>query len=339
MKRLFFALFCVPLFIHAQNKPLTVAGTTPSLYLNHAVAPKENYYSVGRMYNISPREIAPFNNLELEKGLSLNQVIKIPLTAGNFLQSGDAGADEVLVPVNHIVKDKEGLFRIAANYKISLATLKQWNHLTKDAAANGASLIIGYLKVKKDLSPLASMAKAKPSDIVTAPVAETPKEIKPEPVKETPKEPVTETKPVVVKEEKKDPPAAVKKEEPKEQVRETEKPVVNKSAGKDFNGGYFRDEFNKQIKNNTPVSETGTGGTFKSSSGWEDGKYYCLHNNAATGSFVKITANGKSVYAKVLDIIPDIKQNSGLLIRLSNAAAAELGITDTKFECSITYIN
>ena len=45
------------------------------------------------------------------------------------------------------------------------------------------------------------------------------------------------------------------------------------------------------------------------------------------GTILKITDNssGKSVYAKVLDAIPDIKQNSGLSVVLSNAAAEELG--------------
>jgi hypothetical protein len=53
-----------------------------------------------------------------------------------------------------------------------------------------------------------------------------------------------------------------------------------------------------------------------------------------------ITSNltGISVYAKVLDLIPDIKQNSGLLIIISNAAAQELGMGDGKFDCTLNYI-
>ena len=87
------------------------------------------------------------------------------------------------------------------------------------------------------------------------------------------------------------------------------------------------------------VNETGTGGIFKSTSGWEDGKYYCLHNTAAAGTILKITnkATGKSVYAKVLDLIPDIKQNESLIIRISNAAANALGTTQDKLECTINY--
>ena len=74
----------MPLVMLAQNKPLVIEGVSPNFYLIHTVQAKENYYSIGRMYNISPKEIAPFNKLQLEKGLSLNQVIKIPLQEVNF---------------------------------------------------------------------------------------------------------------------------------------------------------------------------------------------------------------------------------------------------------------
>ena len=62
-----------------------------------------------------------------------------------------------------------------------------------------------------------------------------------------------------------------------------------------------------------------------------------LHNELK--SVIKITnaANGKSVYAKVLDLIPDIKQNTGLIIRLSNAAADALGTSENKLDCTLNY--
>jgi len=165
MKRLLLLLFCMPLVMLAQNKPLVIEGISPNFYLIHTVQAKENYYSIGRMYNISPKEIAPFNNLQLEKGLSLNQVIKIPLMEVNFLQKGDAETGEVLIPLYHTVKDKEGLYRIGVNYNnLPLATLKQWNNIKGDAAPNGTKLIVGYLQVKSDLSPLSSMAKTKPAE-------------------------------------------------------------------------------------------------------------------------------------------------------------------------------
>ena len=108
---------------------------------------------------------------------------------------------------------------------------------------------------------------------------------------------------------------------------------------KNFKGGLFKNDFDKQTHNASVTDETGGAGIFKSTSGWQDGKYYCLHNTATPGTIIKITSTstGKSVYAKVLDIIPDISQNNGLLIRLSNAAATELGVSENKFDCSLSY--
>ena len=319
MKRLLILLFCLPLMSLAQNTPLVIEGASPNVYLTHIVTAKENYYSIGRMYNISPKEIAPFNNLAMEKGLNLNQVIKIPLTGENFLQSGNAPADEVLIPVYHIVKDKEGLYRIGVNYnKIGVETIKHWNNIKGDAVANGTHLIVGYLKVKSSLSTLATMAKNKPADL--AGVAQ------PAAMAKT-----TET-PVVKEPVKKELPPVAKEVEP------VAHPVAAMGDGKTFNGGAFKSNFDKQAKP-TVLIENGSGAVFKSNSGWQDGKYYCLHNTAAPGTIIKVTASGtgKTIYAKVLDVIPDIKQNSGLLIRISNAAAQELGIGETKFDCTLSF--
>jgi len=347
MKRILILLFMVPFFALAQNKPLIIEGTAPNLYITHTVAPKENYYSVGRLYNVSPKEVAPFNNLDLDKGLNLGQVIKVPLTATNFSQDAAASSDEVLVPVYHIVKEKEGLFRIASSYnKLSVDKIRQWNNLKSDAVNSGSKLIVGYLKVKKELSALSGMAKTvTPVAVNTVPKKEeAPKTV---PVKETPKPEVSnETLPVVknpAKEKKpeakpveepvkKDPPPVVKKEEKPELVTEAPK-------SKNFNGGFFKSMYNDQARGGDASSENGTAAVFKSTSGWEDGKYYCLHNAAAPGTIVKLTSasTGKSIYAKVLDVMPDIKQNNGVLIRISNAAAAELGLDDVKFDCTLSY--
>src|ERR1700761_9859493 len=101
MKRLFIILFCLPLFTMAQDKPLIAEGSSSDLYLVHTVAPKENYYSIGRIYNISPKEYAPYNNLSMSQALALGQKVEIPLSKTNFLQSGAPDAGEVLVPVYH----------------------------------------------------------------------------------------------------------------------------------------------------------------------------------------------------------------------------------------------
>jgi hypothetical protein len=85
---------------------------------------------------------------------------------------------------------------------------------------------------------------------------------------------------------------------------------------------------------------TVTSGIFKTTSGWQDAKYYLLIDKVEPGTIVRITnpANNKIVYAKVLYAMEGIRQNEGLDIRISNAAASALDITDIeKFIVKVNY--
>ncbi len=276
----------------------------------------------------------------------MGQTIKIPLNSSNFFQSGNAADDEIFVPVYYKIKDKEGLYRVAKNNNdVPLETLKQWNGITSDAVKNGIQLVVGYLKVKKEQSVLAKNGigtsinstaivtteekKTAVPEVVTPPVVKASEKTK---VKEVEKQKATkeaETKPVVVekpiaKSEKITPAAELKK-------------II-----RDNNTNYadFRALYDLQIKNADVIETTGDAGVFKSTSGWADKKYYCLHNSASPGTIIKITnpANGNFVFAKVLDVMPDIKKNEGLLLIISNAAADALGTTVAgNFSCMIKY--
>lgn len=365
-------LFWIFLFIFsatagAQPKTLLVEGVSPSLYLTHTVAPKENFYSIGRLYNISPREIAPFNNLVLENGLSLNQVIRIPLKPElNLVQGGEVAADEATVPLYYAVKEKEGLFRVGENhYQVPLDYLRSWNNLKSDALPKGTRLIVGYLRIKKELSAL--VAQAKPMPALPAIAASTNTPVTPA-ANPTTKPVVTEPQPAAVVKQP-DPKPVVKQPDPAPVVKQPEPTPVSKkpeptptpkqpevkpaepvrvpttstpaNTVRKLDGGAFKSEYDRQIRSmGRTGQDMGMAASFKSSSGWEDGKYYALHNTIAPGTIVKVTASatGKTVYVKVLDLMPDIKQNEGLLFRISNAAADELGITDgQKFEASIQF--
>src|SRR5215510_4757097 len=87
-------LTCISFSLAAQNT-LQVQGISPNLYLVHTVAAKDNWYSIGRLYNLSPKELAPFNNLPMEKPLEIGQQLRIPLNPSNFSQDNQKIADEV----------------------------------------------------------------------------------------------------------------------------------------------------------------------------------------------------------------------------------------------------
>src|SRR5882757_2230855 len=79
------------------SNELIIFGQTGKLYLDHTVVAKENWYSVGRLYNISPKELAPFNHLALTQPLVIGQILQIPLTVANFSQNLQKTPAETLI--------------------------------------------------------------------------------------------------------------------------------------------------------------------------------------------------------------------------------------------------
>lgn len=310
----------------AQSSQLLIKGNGDKLYLDHKVIAKENWYSIGRIYEISPKEIAPFNGLTLENGLGIGQVLRIPLSASNFNQETEIHIGK---PVVHKVGPKEGLFRIASEFGITVAQLKKWNGLTSDQVNSGAPIIVGFLK--------GNNIKPQEDAIVSAPVVI--------------KEPASSNT-AAVREEKKPvvsslpPKEAIKVEEKKPDLP---KPSTMVSAPKEkvssvalSGSGYFSSLFLQQSKEGKQQILDGfVYGVFKSTSGWDDSKYYVLLNDVVPGTAVKIIVRGsdKSVYAKVLGSVPPGKESEGMSMRMSNATAAALGLADTSVDLGLVWFN
>lgn len=306
-----FAFLLCSIFVFAQN--LTVQSDEKGLYFVHKVASKENFYSVGRLYNIAPKEIASFNGLDMTKGLTVGQSLKIPLNETNFSQATDNG-----VPVYYVVGAKEGLYRVSLkNNNVLMANLRKWNKLSNDNISTGQKLIVGYLISNGDNS-LTSR------DVIQEQAA--PKIQVNEPSKQNEEVPkIIESKPE--EKQKINPPPT--------------KPVSNQVAVNNGTGGYFRSQFDAQMKvHSAKKDETASAGIFKTASGWQDGKYYALIDGVEPGTIVKIVnpTNNKAVYAKVLGEMSGIRQNQGYDIRISNAAASVLEVSDTdKFIVRVNY--
>jgi LysM repeat protein len=352
-----------------SQSDMAVQGTSPDLYLLHTVQPKETWYAIGRIYNLQSKEIAALSGVTMDK-LNIGQQLKIPLTAQNFTQDGKKNGDEVFVPVYHIVQEKEWMYRISQNHnKIPIETLEKWNSVNNDQLQAGMKLVVGYLKVKTAHSPLAASGVKKIVIPTTAPAGtaakpateapvvktEKPAETKPAETKtaetKTAETKTTETKAVEPKtvEVKKE---ELKKEEPKkeeakkeistpppaeEKTSKTSAPVTQngtEASYTGYKGGYFRSGYSGIGK-----STAGNAGIFRSTSGWKDGKYYALMNNVPVGTIVKISYNSsnKTIYAKVLGQLPEMRESVGLTVRLSDAAAAELGAEMGKFYVDVTY--
>lgn len=316
--------------VQAQNRNLVLQHEAAGLYLTHTVAPHENFYSIGRLYNISPKVIAPFNGLDLNGGLSIGQVIKIPLKPQNYTTSKQKVPGVVMVPVYKMDDGKEvfaGYLKVVKGQS-ALANSPAPAVAEAPPAAAPAPEGTGSGEVK------AATAAAATTDILSsnnsaAPAGSTAAAKKKAPAKV--KTPAAPAAAAVV--------PAVNSDSPVAQPVATTT-VVPASNVHYAGEGAFHTDYMTQTDNGRKIrSSSGLAGVFKSTSGWDNGKFYALMNHVERGTVVKVTnlSNNKVVFVKVLSDIADIKQNSGMVIVLSDAAVSQLGVGTDRFTAEVTY--
>jgi hypothetical protein len=207
-----------------------------------------------------------------------------------------------------------------------MADLRKWNKLSSDKITPGEKLIVGFFLPSKEADNIVQVTD------------------EPQVKQDQTKQPIEEKKePVVTKQE---PPVVTKeetstKQEPEKKIETPVTTQTNNVASNDGNGGYFKPQFDLQVKTQ-PVKKdvTASTGIFKTSSGWQDAKYYALMDNVEPGTIIKVInpTNNKAIYAKVLGEMSGIRQNQGYDVRISNAAAAALNVSDTeKFIVRVNY--
>ncbi|MGC4034510.1 MAG: hypothetical protein QM764_01025 [Chitinophagaceae bacterium] len=310
----------ISFFAFSQNDESLVKIGAKGLFIEHKVAAKENFYSIGRAFAVHPKHLASFNGLDMSKGLSLGQAVNIPLSDSNVNRSSKEGT-----PLYYKSSLKQTVGSISALSKTPAENIRSWNQLSNDVAPNTA-VIIGYLIAGNDATAVAPPAT---KTIDTAKVSvEKVAEKKENVVVQKPTEEIKQ--PVVTKID------SVKKELASA-TSEEKKTALPAMAG----DGYFKSLFEQQIKV-YPLSkeETVTSGIFKTMSRSTEGKYYAIIDGVEPGTIIRITNpdNNKAIYAKVLGQVNDIRQNQGLDLRISNTAAALLEIKETdKFIVKVNY--
>lgn len=345
LKSVLIGVFMVSTIGVAAQDTLVAQGSAPDLYLTHTVKKGETWYSLGRAYGLSPKDIAAKNKMQMDQGLSLGKGITIPLSKGNFIQSKEAHTGDGFRPVYHQVTDKETLYRISLRFdKVSLDNVRQWNKFTGDGVKKDAYLIVGFVKGSGH-SIVAPTTPAAPVVAKQDPPKQDPPQTqvaKQDPPKQDPPPPVQVAKQEPLKQDP--PPAKTQAAEPEKTpaVIETveQKPSTSLGRTPSVPDGGFEQQYQQQTNNGrNAVTEKGPGTWFRSNAVVGSGKYYALHNTAPRGTIVKVTnpITGRFIYAKVLDAIPQLKANANLVIKLSDAAQDALGINEARFYCELSY--
>jgi hypothetical protein len=308
---------------------------------------------VSDQYNVPLSALAKYNGLIINFELRKGDEVKIPLTRDNFFQRNIYGKFQ---PVYHIFKAGELLSKLAIRYKnINIDSLKHWNNLPDEIIVDSKALTIGFISNKKAQFSSAAYQAIGYDTLPNPNVLDAAKfgakelkgELKPKPVP-VPLPPLV--LPVVVANSptEKQP---INKNETTSSVGFLNKkpllvaPTLVQTEG-DFSyrprsndEGFFAHTYYTRIKDRAYQAITGDASIFKTISGWNDRKFYVLINEVIPGTIVRITSvNKKSICAKVLGPLPETKGATGLVIRMSNAAAAALGVEDQRFIVSITYV-
>ena len=347
----FFFLLLLPALLKAQSID----------YSTHVIKEGETLSALAKQNGTTVGDIMRLNKMDSKSILKVGEKIKIPAkgvkvpaatasptTKTVVTSPAETPANKQVQPaatVTHTVQKGESLYHISKQYKVPVAELKKWNNLTTDNIRIGQVLSVnGAAVVTTAVKGVAEQPAA------TASVPVVPKEDKPVVVAPPIVKPV-ETAPVVTKDtlvfapEHKDTakPIMIKEEKPLVTLPET-KPAETTAVQPAVNTanispeGFFAPLFGKEVEGRSLQTATGAAMTFKTASGWADKKYYILMNNIPPGSIVKITtADNKSVYAKVLWSLGEMKENEGLNYRISSAAASVLGISDAKFNLTVSF--
>lgn len=376
MKKLLTFIALLFFYSFSFSQDLVVKSGSKGLYLEHRVAPKEGLFPIGRMYNVHPRHIANFNGIDFNKGLAIGQQINVPLSDTNFKQDVNKGipvyynVTEKESLANITVKSKAQIsnlrgwnnvttdnmsagtklivgFLITNEMQDRVVTITPKTPVLEESVSNVKKSEALKKEIepqpKKEETPKTSNPEESVSNVKKA--EESKKLIEPDFKKEEPKISDTvnkESEKIKKNDEKKNvPEESVSNVKKAEEVKKQIEPIVQPETVKDDGTGYFKNNFYQQVKA-SPLrkDQTVTSSIFKTTSGWQDGKYYLLINGVEPGTIVKITnpSSNKTIFAKVLYSMDKIRENQGVDVRISDAAAASLAVNETdKFILKVNY--
>ena len=325
-----------------EAKKEATGPTVPVTPVTHIIEKGERFKVLAKKYNVSVNDILRANNFPADHILHVGDKINLPANAVVTSAAPAAqqppvpaqaqpvvqtpAADKTTVPqpgteqTMHVVKAKETLYSISKLYKVTVTDIKNWNNLSNNSISPGQQLIIHAPD-----GITAPSEENKPAPQVQQPASNIP--VASKPLQKAAAPPAVTSSPAtkLPVQEKVSTPVAQKQE-----------PAINPASIPAT--GYFSSLFGKDVSGRTLQTANGKSMTFKTASGWADKKYYILMNDVPPGSVVQITTeDGKTLYAKVLWNMGDLKDNDGLSFRISDAAAAALNLKESKFQLAVTY--
>jgi LysM repeat protein len=92
-------------------------------------------------------------------------------------------------------------------------------------------------------------------------------------------------------------------------------------------------------ESNGSITEQGVATWIMESSVSKNEKFYALHRSAPMGTIIKVNnpMSNRSVFVKVVGVLPDTGDNHDVLIKITQSAARRIGIFESRFRVEISY--
>ncbi len=159
---LFFLLAAATTWAQTSNDTIVVAPGPSGMYFYHIVQKGENFQSLSQKFGVAQGQLESLNNKQTAEPYEL---IKIPISQNNIVQSGSASAHAGLTPLYHKVLKGETLFRVGKLYgDLPLSSLRAWNGLQGNNIGVGEYLVVGWLKKQPVPSPNTTTSPAPAPD-------------------------------------------------------------------------------------------------------------------------------------------------------------------------------
>ncbi|MGY4383947.1 peptidoglycan endopeptidase LytF [Pedobacter sp. UYP24] len=370
-----FAIFCTASASQASTRDsIGVENNNGKKLIVHQIVAKDTYYSIGRRYNVVPKDIMTFND---NKFLQIGVIIKVPTnipfnSPATVLASQKATNDLPIVTdtavgnlIEHAVQKKENLNMLAEKYGTTVNEIKRINNL------KGINLQIGQI-----LKIPATNAPEEKTDVVAA-IPEKPVVIPEKSVEvRTYQKPAEELKIPVPKSNTEDfIEHTVAGNETMYSIATKYKLTMDQLKAKNnlkdnsltigqkllIKGQYpvkpayippvttTEIDSASSLKNPSlrlpanryglnQIDEKGTA-VWIADQDLDPTKMLVLHRSAAIGTVMKITnpMSNRTAFAKVVGKFTENESTKDVIIVMTKAVADALGALDKRFYCNITY--
>jgi len=318
-------------FAHPLFDSIGVENQNGKKVILHKADPKDNYFSIGRRYNVSPNAIIAFNK---DAKIQIGDIIKVP-TDLPFATPHVASKPTVKTgaqTMEYKVSQGETLFGIAKKFGSTVDELIMTNKLKSNNLQPGQILLVKStnppIESKPEERPI---VKQQPEKQVEKPVEQPITKTVDKPVGKSPEK--TTNKPTTK--------APLKTEDTFVEQPDMPAPTAKRDSTKvaahdtvDFTGHKIvGDKYGLSEKNESGIA------VWMDNESIDPNKKLILHRTAPVGTVIKITnpMTNRTTFAKVVGRFTENENTKDVIVVMTKNVAESLGALDKRFHVSISY--